>query len=199
MKPACLLPLVACLIINPFSAAAQEADLQWPQWRGPRRDGQLAGKPWPATLDRDTIAEQWRVKLEGPSFSGPIVAGERVFVTLTRDEKTEHVIALDRTTGRKLWETSWEGAMEVEPIGASAIAADQVVQPATEPDAGDGVAKVPGDMLWKNFLQGYMSSPIIIGDHAYIHLRNERLACVNLADGKRTWTSKPLSVYLSRA
>lgn len=81
--------------------------------------------------------------------------------------------------------------------GTFLIAAEKVVNPAAEPDAGDGVAKAPGDMLWKNFLQGYMSSPIIIGDHAYIHLRNERLACVNLADGKRTWTSKPMSVYLS--
>jgi hypothetical protein len=42
-----------------------------------------------------------------------------------------------------------------------------------------------------------MSSPILIGDHAYIHLRNQRVACVNLADGKRTWTSKPLATYLS--
>lgn len=74
MKLAHLLPLVACLLITPLSAATQEADLQWPQWRGPRRDGQLAGKPWPATIDRDTIAKQWRVDLEGPSFSGPIAA-----------------------------------------------------------------------------------------------------------------------------
>ena len=42
-----------------------------------------------------------------------------------------------------------------------------------------------------------MSSPILIGDHAYIHLRNQRLVCVSLGDGKRTWTSKPLAGYMS--
>jgi outer membrane protein assembly factor BamB len=46
-------------------------------------------------------------------------------------------------------------------------------------------------------LQGSMSSPMLIGDHASIHLQNQRVACVNLADGRRTWTSKPLSVSLS--
>jgi outer membrane protein assembly factor BamB len=81
--------------------------------------------------------------------------------------------------------------------GTFLVAADQVVKPAADPDAGGNAATAAGEMLWKNVLQGYMSSPILIGDHAYIHLRNQRVACVNLADGKRTWTSKPLATYLS--
>ena len=66
----------------------------WPQWRGPARDGQAAATPaWPNRVDEATLAQKWRVEL-GPSYSGPIVAEDRVFVTETRGKKTEVVQAL---------------------------------------------------------------------------------------------------------
>jgi outer membrane protein assembly factor BamB len=34
-----------------------------------------------------------------------------------------------------------------------------------------------------------MSSPIIHDGHAYLHLRNRRVCCVNLTTGNVTWTS----------
>ncbi len=43
---------------------------------------------------------------------------------------------------------------------------------------------------WKDPTQGYMSSPILYKGHAYIHLKNQRMACFNISDGKKTWTSK---------
>lgn len=45
--------------------------------------------------------------------------------------------------------------------------------------------------------QGYMSSPVIIGDHVYLHLRNQRFACIEFATGKQTWRSKPMGKYCS--
>ena len=50
---------------------------------------------------------------------------------------------------------------------------------------------------WDNKLQGYMSSPILIDGHAYIHLRNRRFACVDLATGEEKWTTKPFGEYWS--
>ncbi|MHB8973385.1 MAG: hypothetical protein ACYC3X_24900 [Pirellulaceae bacterium] len=66
----------------------------WPQWRGPQRDAQYRGAPWPDSLQEDHLAKSWRVEL-APSYSGPIVATDRVFVTKTLDRKTEIVRALD--------------------------------------------------------------------------------------------------------
>ena len=54
----------------------------------------------------------WEVE-QGPSYSGPIVAGNRVFTTETDEKKTEVVYAYDKTTGEELWRTEWEGAMTV--------------------------------------------------------------------------------------
>jgi outer membrane protein assembly factor BamB len=42
-----------------------------------------------------------------------------------------------------------------------------------------------------------MSSPIVIGGHAYIHLRNQRFACLDLATGKEAWITKPFGKYWS--
>jgi outer membrane protein assembly factor BamB len=83
----------------------------WPQWRGPTRDAKVEGSPsWPRSLS--TIKERWRVEL-GPSYSGPVVWGDRVFVTETANEEREIVRALDRKKGKELWSASWSGAISV--------------------------------------------------------------------------------------
>lgn len=85
----------------------------WPQWRGPTRDGQVAATPaWPATLGEDTLKQAWRLPLE-PSYSGPIVTGGLVITTETRDKSTEVVKAVSLETGDPVWSVSWEGALSV--------------------------------------------------------------------------------------
>ena len=93
------------------AAAADPSQGDWPQWRGPTRDARVTSDlPWPNSLGN--LSERWRVPL-GPSYSGPVVSEERVFVTETKNKKTEIVRALDRATGAELWRTSWTGAISV--------------------------------------------------------------------------------------
>jgi len=42
---------------------------------------------------------------------------------------------------------------------------------------------------WSLKQQGYMSTPVVIGGHAYHHLRSQRLTCLDLAAGVERWTS----------
>jgi len=84
----------------------------WPQWRGANRDGQFSGSPWPEKLDTNHLQRVWSVEF-GPSYSGPIVAADRVFTTETKGRKFEVVTALDRKTGKELWRAQWEGALSV--------------------------------------------------------------------------------------
>jgi outer membrane protein assembly factor BamB len=91
--------------------------LDWPQWRGPTRDGLLpegnAGGPaWPAKLDGGTLKKAWSVPL-GPSYSGPIVVEDRVFTTETHKKSEEVVRAYRRSDGQPLWEHRWEGSLSV--------------------------------------------------------------------------------------
>jgi outer membrane protein assembly factor BamB len=104
----------ALVLVLVLAAAAPAADPPtWPQWRGPTRDGQLSAPAWPDTLSGDALKQVWRVENLAPSYSGPIVAADRVFTTQTVDKKTEVVTAHDRKTGKQLWKASWEGSITV--------------------------------------------------------------------------------------
>ena len=50
---------------------------------------------------------------------------------------------------------------------------------------------------WTNKAQGYMSSPVWIDDHVYLHLRNQRFVCLDAASGKEAWTTEPFGRYWS--
>ncbi|HMO35623.1 MAG TPA: pyrrolo-quinoline quinone, partial [Gemmatales bacterium] len=103
----------AMITLITFALCLTVENETWPQWRGPTRDGQVHGNFfWPDKLSGDALQEVWRVDL-GPSYSGPIVTPEKVFVTETLNKKTETVKALDRKTGKQLWVREWEGSMTV--------------------------------------------------------------------------------------
>jgi outer membrane protein assembly factor BamB len=112
-------PALRSIVLGVFAAAAapvsagDAATPDWPQWRGPTRDGQCPGPRWPGSLQPAHLARQWRVGDLGPSYAGPIVTGDRVFSFETRDEREEIVRAFDRATGQELWKAAWTGSMKV--------------------------------------------------------------------------------------
>lgn len=86
---------VGCLI------ACQAAD--WPQWRGPKRDGHApAGSILVANLPA-TAKVVWKTSA-GPGLASPVVAGGTVIVFDAAEGK-EVVRALDRGTGDEKWRT----------------------------------------------------------------------------------------------
>jgi len=77
----------------------------WPQFRGPNTQGHSAETnlplKWSAT---ENIA--WKTALPGEGWSSPIVWGEHIFVTTATDGGvTCRVIALNRKTGKIIWNT----------------------------------------------------------------------------------------------
>ncbi|MFM7922249.1 MAG: PQQ-binding-like beta-propeller repeat protein, partial [Planctomycetaceae bacterium] len=111
---------LALMVLGVISTVSVAADReQWVQWRGNARNCEVS-KPveWPSSLKPEHLKELYRVPL-GPSYSGPIVAADRVFVTETVDKKKEVTRALDRDSGKELWQVEWEGAMAVPFFAAS--------------------------------------------------------------------------------
>src|SRR5262245_19793209 len=102
--PAFLVIALAALRGFAGPSPARATPATWPQWRGPTRDGHVTGPAWPADLKG--LKRLWRVEL-GPSYSGPVVVADRVFVAETHDWKDEIVRALDRKTGKELWRARW--------------------------------------------------------------------------------------------
>lgn len=185
----CLVPtdwcrrLLRVLLVVGLPVAAAATD--WPQWRGPTRDGQVGGSPWPARLDDAHLRRQWRVEL-GPSYSGPIVVGGRVFTTETREKKEEVVTALDRATGAVVWRVQWDGAMSVpffarsngDWIRATPACDGERLVVAGMRDVLVCLDVATGRHLWRvDFVEalgtplpdfGFVSSPLLDGDAVYV-------------------------------
>lgn len=86
-----------------LSSLAQAED--WPQWRGPNRDGvsRETGllKEWPA----DGPKLLWQVKGIGDGYSTPAVVGKRLYLVSNRGMDDEFVQALDTADGHQVWQT----------------------------------------------------------------------------------------------
>ena len=51
--------------------------------------------------------------------------------------------------------------------------------------------------VWNNNAQAYISTPVVVDGHAYLHLQNQRFTCIDLKSGERKWTSIPYGKYSS--
>ncbi|MER3415967.1 MAG: hypothetical protein C4297_07120 [Gemmataceae bacterium] len=89
----------------------------WPQWRGPARDGHAAetlALPLP-----DKLALCWRVPI-GEGYASPVVVGQDVYI-LARNRRDEEVcLALDAHTGALRWQYRYSAAYEPHPAARSA-------------------------------------------------------------------------------
>jgi outer membrane protein assembly factor BamB len=89
--------------------------VDWPQWRGPNRDGLLSvelPKAWPARL-----RQIWNVPV-GEGHSSPVVAGKAVFqFTRLRDQET--VGAFDIDSGKQIWKQSYAAPYEMNAAATS--------------------------------------------------------------------------------
>jgi len=122
-----------CILLA--TALTAEAD-DWPQWRGPRRDGVWRESGVAETLP-PKLRYRWKTEIGG-GFAGPAVAAGRVYVTdrlvapgqnvaESRWDVTdpvagsERVLCLDAATGRILWTRPYERRYEISyPTGPRA-------------------------------------------------------------------------------
>jgi len=145
-------------IVTALSLSAG-ASAQWPQWRGPSRDGVVtaAATPnWPSSWRR-----AWRADV-GEGYSSPVVADRRVFVHSRRDPD-EIVTSVDLATGRTLWQQKY-----ATPFNKNQYATSMSKGPHATPLVAGGVLVTVGGMgvitawnaqagsqLWR---KGYSSS-----------------------------------------
>ena len=84
----------------------------WPQWRGPARDGVASAFTPPATWPAQ-LTPKWRVPV-GAGHASPVVAGNRV-VLHARQGNREIVAAYDLATGKQLWQDGTDAPYTVNP------------------------------------------------------------------------------------
>ncbi|HEX2523114.1 MAG TPA: PQQ-binding-like beta-propeller repeat protein, partial [Terriglobia bacterium] len=91
--------LTVCLSSFALSAGAAN----WPQWRGPQRNGISSEtgllKEWP----KDGPKLLWQVRDIGSGYSTPAVAGERLYLLTNKGMEEEFVRALEVKDGKQAW------------------------------------------------------------------------------------------------
>jgi outer membrane protein assembly factor BamB len=93
------LALGLCVVPSPTQA------VDWPQWRGPNRDGisQEKGllKEWP----KEGPKLLWKIAIAGSGYSTPAVVGERLYLLGNDGLEDESVRALSSKDGKQVWLT----------------------------------------------------------------------------------------------
>jgi outer membrane protein assembly factor BamB len=159
----------------------------WPQWRGPSRNGVSSEKNLPLKWSQ-TQNVAW--KLPMPAFSGstPIVWGDRIFLNVADDLSVKHgdnlhLWCVDRTKGTILWQ---------RPLGSGnhQERKQNMSTPSPVTDGtrvwvmtGTGILRAfdfDGKELWMRDIQkdygrfglnwGYGSSPLLHGDSLFVQV-----------------------------
>jgi outer membrane protein assembly factor BamB len=178
-----------------------QAPPDWSQWRGPNRDGTSAEtgllKQWPA----GGPPRVWQSSGAGTGYSSFSSAGGRLYTIGARDD-IEYVMAFDRTSGRKLWETA-NGRRFRNEQGDGPRSTPTTEGEVLYAFGGSGelacLDQTTGRKIWSvNVVQqfggvtpywGYSESPLIVGDRILINAGGRRasIVAVNKATGAMLW------------
>lgn len=175
----------------------------WPQWRGPDRDGRTLDFQTPAVWP-DSLRLEWQVNV-GTGHSSPVVSGESVFLhTRLDDEETVSRFALG--SGQLKWRRTYPAPYEMNPN-----ARDHGKGPKSTPVVADGrlftlgITEIlsafdaaSGELLWRHIpdfplnapLFGTAASPIVFGDVVVTHLGGRgqgALVAYAVSDGSERW------------
>jgi outer membrane protein assembly factor BamB len=82
----------------------------WPQWRGPNRDGAIAFFSEPASWP-ESLVQKWRVEV-GFGYATPILVSNRIYM-FSRQGEDEVMTALDADSGKVIWRTGYPAPFEM--------------------------------------------------------------------------------------
>ena len=192
-----LVALVLCVLaLTPV--AAQD----WPQWRGPARDGVIRGFREPASWPK-TLTKQWNVEV-GAGYATPLVVGDRLYV-FTRQDDNEVMTALDAASGKVIWRTSYPAPFKMNPATAPhgpgpkstpTFAANRLftlgisgIVTAFDATSGKQIWQRPADPVEP--LYHTAMSPLVVGNQMILHVGGHdkgALTAFDVASGKVRWS-----------
>lgn len=202
-RRAALFPVGFALAVSASLVAigrAQQAG-EWPQWRGPSRDGVSAETGlldrWPEGGPRRV----WTATGLGQGLSTVSVTGGRVF-TMGDRRDGQYVIALDEATGRQVWATRVGGRHDDQyggPRSTPTVDGDLLYVVTTDGDLAC-LETATGRERWRKDMPSefggrmmsswrFAESPLVDGDRVVVTPGGPRAAMVALdkATGRELW------------
>jgi outer membrane protein assembly factor BamB len=205
--------LSIALLIGVFYVDFSMAE-DWPQWRGPTRDGVWHETGIISKFESDEIPLKWRVPV-GSGYSAPTVADGLVFLTdrIAEPVQIERVLCFNEQTGETVWEYTYECAYKIG-YTAGPRAAVTVVDGKAYALGAMGhfhcFEASKGKVLWQHDLNveydiqmpiwGIAGSPLIVDDIVVVQLggKEATIAGFDTKSGKERWTAlKERACYAS--
>lgn len=109
-----LVVVSAVLLVSVGLEAQTQGD--YPQWRGPSRDGVIRSFTPPLVWPRQ-LTRKWRMAV-GPGYATPLVVGSRLYV-FAREGASEVLSAHDAQTGRRIWASPYPAPYAIAAPGAT--------------------------------------------------------------------------------
>jgi outer membrane protein assembly factor BamB len=161
------------LVIAACAFCARAED--WPQFRGPTGQGTSSEKNLPMhwTTESNVV---WKTPIPGEGWSSPIVWKDKVFLTAATERGTKcHVVALDRKSGKILWDKEVFEQTPLRKEGKNSYATPTPVTDgnrvyAVFGDGGVAALTLDGAVAWTNrevqfySRHGLGASPIVHDD-----------------------------------
>ena len=196
--------VAAVVLFSVASAALAQSAGNWPQWRGPNRDGisKETGllKQWPA--EGPPLA--WKATGAGRGYSSFSIANGKLYTMGVRGDR-EFVVAFDVATGKEAWATPHGSVFRNDrgdgPRGTPTIDGDRVYALGGAGDLSALDART-GKVVWsKNILSefgglnitwGISESPLVLGNKVLVNAgaRDASIVALNKADGSVIWKSQ---------
>lgn len=178
----------------------------WRQFRGSDSTAIAAQESLPTNWSAtENIA--WKAKLPGKGISGPIVTGDRAFVTASSGQSQDrlHVLAFDANSGKELWERQFWATGRTMCHPKMAVATPQ---PASDGQrifafysSNDLIClDLDGNLLWFRGLGldypnasnslGMSSSPVVVGDTVVVQVESDSesfAAGLDVTNGQQRW------------
>jgi outer membrane protein assembly factor BamB len=202
MKHSCTNQLAGLLV---FTVTMTAAANDWPQWRGPERNGisRETGllKAWP----KEGPKLLWQVKNIGSGYATPSVAGDRLYLLANEGLENEFVQALSSSDGKRIWSARLGnvGQPKQNPSFPAARSTPTVEKDLLYALGSDGdlacVETGSGKIRWQKNLRtdfggkfgtwAYAESPLVDGDTLVCTPggRDATLVALNKATGDVIW------------
>ncbi|MBM3847259.1 MAG: serine/threonine protein kinase, partial [Verrucomicrobia bacterium] len=211
----CVLRTAFALLLAPgfpvCGASTIDLKRDWPNWRGPTRDGIAAARQEAPIHWSESSNIVWKAAIPGKGHGSPTVVGNRIYLaTADPTHRSQSVLCLDRQTGRRVWQRAVHaeggdpGKHANSSAASSTVACDGerlyisfLNQGAVHTSALD----LDGKVLWQTKVsdfvvhQGYAASPVLHESLVLVSADNRGggvVAGLDRQTGRKVWSeSRP--------